>query len=150
LLQGILFSNQDYLYLNGEITWLEVFVVLDLTTDPTVPVKRGEWENQYVHDERVLNDTLWACNIYTTTISVIDATNKDSLRLVTSWTTGNTPMPHNCAITNDRKYLLATYEILNPVGRLKVWNIENLNLLWFLPGSAGGILNVTTLKFMIV
>ncbi|MGH2575061.1 MAG: T9SS type A sorting domain-containing protein, partial [Ignavibacteria bacterium] len=70
---------------------------------------------------------LWACNIYQGTITVIDATNKDSLRTVTSWTNGSGPSPHNCAITDDRRYILVTDEILNPVGRLKVWNIENLN-----------------------
>jgi choice-of-anchor B domain-containing protein len=120
-------QSGPYLYLNGGNYLVGGVVVLDLTTDPTLPVKRGQWETQYVHDERVLNDTLWACNIYTGTISVIDANNKDSLRLVTNWMNGTGPMPHNCAITNDRRYLFATDEILNPVGRLKIWNIENIN-----------------------
>ena len=120
-------QSGPYLYVNGGSYMAGGVFVLDLTADPEHPVKRGQWESQYVHDERVLNDTLWAANIYTGTISVIDATNKDSLRLVTSWQNGSGPMPHNCAITNDRKYLFATDEILNPVGRLKIWNIENLN-----------------------
>jgi choice-of-anchor B domain-containing protein len=120
-------QSGPFLYVNGGSYSLGGVFVLDLNDDPVHPVKRGQWELQYVHDERVLNDTLWACNIYTGTISVIDATNKDSLRLVTSWVNGAGPMPHNCAITNDRKYLFATDEILNPVGRLKIWNIENIH-----------------------
>jgi hypothetical protein len=36
-------------------------------------------------------------------------------------------MPHNCALTTDRRFLFTTDEILNPVGRLKVWNVENLS-----------------------
>lgn len=118
-------QSGPYLYLNGGNYSSMGVVVLDIT-NPEQPVKRGEWQGQYVHDERVLNDTLWACNIYTGKISVIDAVNKDSLRFITSWTNGSGPMPHNCAITNDRKYLFATDEILNPVGRLKIWNIENI------------------------
>ncbi len=118
-------QSGPYLFLNGgNYSNMGVFV-LDIT-NPTQPLKRGEWEAQYVHDERIVNDTLYACNIYVGTITVIDATNKDSLRTITSWTNGAGPMPHNCALTDDRKYLFATDEILNPVGRLKVWNIENI------------------------
>jgi len=118
-------QSGPYLYLNGGNYSSMGVVVLDIT-NPESPVKRGEWETQYVHDERVLNDTLWACNIYVGTITVIDATNKDSLRTITSWTNGAGPMPHNCAITRDRRFLFATDEILSPVGHLKIWNIENV------------------------
>ena len=119
-------QSGPYLYLNGGNYLVGGVVVLDIT-NPTQPVKRGQWEVQYVHDERVLNDTLWACNIYTGKISVINATNKDSLKLITNWTNGSGPMPHNCALTNDRRFLFVTDEILIPaVGRLKVWNIQNI------------------------
>lgn len=114
-----------YLFLNGGNYSTEGVVVLDIT-NPTAPVKRGEWEIQYVHDERIVNDTLWACNIYVGTITVIDARNKDSLKTITSFNNGPGPMPHNCAITADRKYLFTTDEILNPVGRLKVWNVQDI------------------------
>jgi len=119
-------QSGTFLFLNGGNYSTEGIVVLDIT-NPVLPVKRGEWELKYIHDERILNDTLWACSIYDGTINVIDARNKDSLRLITSWTNGSGPMPHNCALTSDRRYLFTTDEILNPVGRLKIWDVQNLN-----------------------
>ncbi len=121
-------QSGPYLYVNGGNYQVGGVFVLDLSTNPQVPVRRGKWETQYVHDERILNDTLWGCNIYVGTLSVIDARNKDSLKLITNWMNGVNPMPHNCAITNDRRYLLATDEILtDPVGKLKIWNIEDIH-----------------------
>lgn len=141
-------QSGPYLYVNGGNYLNEGVFVLDLSSDPTNPVKRGQWEFQYVHDDYILNDTIWACNIYTGTISVISATNKDSLYLIKNWPNGSGPAPHNCAISYDRKYLLTTDEILNPVGRLKVWNIEDLNNVqqvatwWPVGGDSSNVHNV--------
>jgi hypothetical protein len=103
--------------------------ILDLSSNPEAPVKRGEWETYYVHDCRVLNDTIWACNIYDPpgTISVISAMNKNSLQTVTSWVNNPNPFPHNCAITNDRRYIFTTDETSSPNGKLKVWDISTLS-----------------------
>lgn len=103
--------------------------ILDLT-NPVVPVKRGQWSTRYVHDCRVLNDTIWACNISDQKVSVITATNKDNLQEVTNWNNLPNPSPHNCAITDDRKYILVTDENQTP-GKLKVWNIEDLSNITF-------------------
>ena len=132
-------QSGPYLYLNGGNYMMGGVVVIDIT-NPTQPVKRGEWETMYVHDERVINDTLWASNIYVRTFSLIDATNKDSLRLITSFDAGTGSMPHNSALTDDRKYLFTTDEILNPVGRLKIWNVQNIHNpvyvnTWYPPGG---------------
>lgn len=118
-----------YLYINGGDYASFGTFVLDLTSDPVHPVKRGEWEFQVVHDCRVINDTIWACNIYNPpgTISVIDARNKDSLKTITQWENLPQPGPHNIAISNDRGYAFVADEIAGNPRLLKIWDIHNLS-----------------------
>ncbi len=40
--------------------------VLDLTSNPELPVVRGGWGTKYLHDTRILRDTIWGANIYAT------------------------------------------------------------------------------------
>lgn len=123
-------SAGPYLYLNGANSGFGQGVTcLDLTSTPETPVKRGAWNTQYVHDCRVVNDTIWASNIYNPpgTVSVINAINKDNLTLITNWVNNPNPFPHNSALTGDHHYLLTTDETTSPPGKLKVWNIQNLN-----------------------
>lgn len=120
-----------YIYMNsGDYKSNGVFV-LDLTADPVHPVKRGEWEEAAVHDSRIINDTIWAANIYDPpgTISVISAVNKDSLRTIASWRNEPHPGPHNIAFTKDRKFALVADEINGSVQNprlLKIWNVSNI------------------------
>lgn len=123
--------SQDgpYLYLNGSnSSFGPGTVVFDLTADPTNPVVRGKWNTRYVHDCRVLRDTIFAMNINSGDgqITVINAANKDSLKTVTQWLNLPNPSPHNCAFSKDRKYLFATDEVGAIPRLLKVWNIQDL------------------------
>ncbi len=122
-------QSGPYLYMNGGNYGVGGVFILDLTSNPELPVKRGEWESEYVHDCRVRNDTIWACNIYNPpgTITVISAANKNSLQTVASWVNNPNPFPHNCAVTDDRRYILTTDETSVPNGKLKVWDISNLS-----------------------
>jgi len=127
--------SQDgpYLYLHGcNSSFGQGVTVVDLT-NPTSPVKRGGWNTQYVHDSRVRNDTIYACNIYDPpgTISVINAANKDNLTTITSWVNNPNPFPHNAALTAGRTYIYTTDETSSPNGKLKVWNISNLSNVTF-------------------
>ncbi len=119
-----------YLYLNGgnAATSVGGVAVIDVS-DPENPVKMGQWADEYVHDCRVLDDTIWAANIYVGKMSIINASNKSSLQFVRSWQAfpQATISTHNCAITTDRKYILTTNEIENPVGKLFVWNKQDLS-----------------------
>lgn len=130
-------QSGPYLYINGGNVTQGMsnsggVTVLDLT-NPVVPVKRGSWGQQYVHDSRIVNDTIYACNIYdapqgTGSIYVISATNKDNLTNVSSWVNNPVPGPHNIALTGDRRYAFTTDEIPNTSPRvLKVWDIQNLS-----------------------
>lgn len=122
-------ESGPYLYLNGGNYGVGGVFILDLTVNPESPLKRGEWETYYVHDCRVRNDTIWACNINNPpgTISVIRATDRNNLSTITSWVNNPNPFPHNCDLTTDRRYILTTDETSSPVGRLKVWDITNLS-----------------------
>ncbi|KXK56686.1 MAG: Peptidase S8 and S53, subtilisin, kexin, sedolisin [Chlorobi bacterium OLB5] len=126
-------QSGPYLYLQGGNNTLGGtdqggITILDIT-NPTAPVKRGQWSNFYVHDARILNDTIYACNIYDPpgTISVISAANKDNLTNIASWVNNPNPFPHNCAIPNDRRFIYTTDETSSPPGKLKVWDKSNLN-----------------------
>ncbi|MGH2574124.1 MAG: choice-of-anchor B family protein [Ignavibacteria bacterium] len=142
-------QSGPYLYLNGGNYGMGGVVVLDLTQNPEAPVKRGEWETRYVHDCRVRQDTIWACNISSGQVTVINATNKDNLQTVTQWTNLPSPnAPHNCEITQDRRYILVTDEVFGGTpGKLKVWNIENLSNItyvtsWGVPNTTSTVHNV--------
>jgi choice-of-anchor B domain-containing protein len=129
-------QSGPYLYLNGgNVTFggsnQGGLTVLDIT-NPVNPVKRGSWSQQYVHDARIIDDTIYACNIYnspqgTASIYVINAGNKDNLTNVTSWVNGQNPFPHNCALTTDKRYIYTTDETSSPNGKLKIWDRQNLN-----------------------
>lgn len=126
-------QSGPYLYLHGGNVTLGGSDAGGLTivdvTNPEAPVKRGSWSDEYVHDSRVIDDTIYACNIYDPpgTVSVISAVNKDALSNVTSWVNNPNPFPHNCALTTDKKYIFTTDETSSPNGKLKVWNIQDLN-----------------------
>jgi choice-of-anchor B domain-containing protein len=125
-------QSGPYIYLNGGNNTMGGadpggVTVLDVT-NPTSPVRRGSWSTYYVHDCRIVNDTIYAANIYNPpgTISVINAINKDNLVTVASWQNNPNPFPHNCALANDRRFIYTTDETSSPNGKLKVWNKSNL------------------------
>jgi len=127
-------QDGPYLYLNGGNVSpggnnVGGVTAIDLTVNPEAPVKRGSWSSEYIHDCRVRNDTMYACNIYDPpgTISVINVANKDNLTLITNWVNNPNPFPHNCALLPGRTYILTTDETQTPNGKLKVWNISDLN-----------------------
>ncbi|CAN5565419.1 hypothetical protein BH10BAC5_BH10BAC5_19970 [soil metagenome] len=124
-----------YLLLNGcnsSFVTSGGVVILDCI-DPENPVLRGKGfaaiggnTNGYIHDCRVINDTLYACNINQGYVTFYDVTNKDSLKAFKSFQTNPNPFTHNSAVTNNRKYLFTTDETSSPPGKLKVWNIQNI------------------------
>jgi len=125
-------QSGPYLYLNGangNFVGNGGIAILDLSVDPETPVVRGKWTGEYVHDSRILNDTIWASNVYSGKTTIINAQNKNSLTTIRSFQSypQSVVSTHNCAITTDRKYLLTTNEIDSPPGKLFVWNIQDIN-----------------------
>jgi len=132
-------QDGPYLYLNGgNVTTgmpdIGGTKILDLTSNPELPVVRGGWGTYYVHDCRVRNDTMYVCNIYDPpgTITVVNVANKDNPTTIASWVNSPNPFPHNCALVpNGRSYIFTTDETSTPNGKLKVWNISNLSNVTF-------------------
>lgn len=126
-------QSGHYLYLNGGNSAQNGGVTVVDVIDPENPVKLGQWTTLYVHDCRVLNDTIWASNIYTGQTSIINALNKTSLNLVRTWRSYPTSevSTHNCAFSEDRNYLFTTNEISSPNGKLNVWDIRDLSNILF-------------------
>jgi choice-of-anchor B domain-containing protein len=121
--------GKPYLYIcAGDYNIGGVFI-LDLSVDAIHPVKLGEWETAVVHDCRIINDTIFACNIYNPpgTISVIDAADKNNLTTITSWQNLPDPGPHNIALSGDKRFAYITDEIGGNPRLLKIWNITDLN-----------------------
>ncbi|MBK8551008.1 MAG: choice-of-anchor B family protein [Ignavibacteria bacterium] len=133
-------QSGHYLYLNGGNATANGGVTVVDVQDPENPVKLGQWGTLYVHDCRVLNDTIWASNIYTGETSIINATNKSTLEFVRTWRSFPTSevSTHNSAFSPDRNYLYTTNEISTPNGKLNVWNIEDINNITFIRVDAYG------------
>ncbi|MBX7044795.1 MAG: choice-of-anchor B family protein [Ignavibacteria bacterium] len=111
-----------YLYCNGGNYNNGGVFILDLT-DPVNPVKRGQWGTRYVHDCQVKNDTIFAACINDGYVAILDAKNKDSIKLIYQFTYPN-PVTHNAWVTEDRKYLVTTDE--EGGNHAKIWNIQNI------------------------
>lgn len=129
-------QSGPYIYLNGGNSSLEGGIaVLDLSVNPELPVLRGKWNEMYVHDSRIINDTIWACNIDDGKVSIIDARNKDSLRTIRNWTNSPFPnAPHNIALSENRNFAFVTDEVFSfsDPGKLKVWDVSDLGNITYL------------------
>jgi choice-of-anchor B domain-containing protein len=115
-------NDGRYLYCNGGAYNNGGVFILDLL-DPENPVKRGQWGTRYVHDCHVRNDTIYAANIYEGILSVLDATNKDSIKFINSWTYPGA-VTHNAWTTKNGDYLITTDE--GGSNHAKVWDISNI------------------------
>ncbi len=124
-------QSGHYLYLNGGNSAANGGITILDVIDPVNPVKLGQWTTSYVHDCRVVNDTIYAANIEDGEVSIISATNKNAPSTVRIFSNLPGSGPHNTALTDNRKRLFVTDEIGTAPFRLKVWNIEDLNNITF-------------------
>lgn len=127
-------QSGNFIYLNGgnAATSVGGVAVVDVS-NPISPVKLGEWSTEYVHDCRVQNDTIWAANIYTGKMSIINASNKSSLQFVRNWQAypQSAVSTHNCAFPVTRDFIYTTNEVSSRAGKLNVWDIRDLNNITF-------------------
>jgi len=117
-------QSGPYLYLSGGNACANGGVQILDVTDPLNPVRRGNNTSRYVHDCRVIDDTIWATNILNQKVSVINSTDKDNVQEIRNFNTLQSS-PHNIALTDDRKYMLLTYENTDP-GKLEFWDVKDL------------------------
>ncbi len=83
--------------------------VLDIKTDPWNPRYVGNYNQKYIHDGYVENDTMYACHINSGQMSIIDFRDKAN-PITLSTVTTPTAAAHNSWLTNDHKAVLTTDE----------------------------------------
>ena len=120
-----LFQADGYLYVIGadEGTDMEI---LDLA-DPAVPVRVGGWSTEYLHDVYVRDNYAYGCGIYSSTMYIIDISDKENPVTETSWTYPGAA--HACWLSEDGDFLITGDETSG--GHVKIWDIrdfDNINM----------------------
>ena len=116
--------SQDgrFLYSNGGNYNNGGVFILDLL-DPENPVKRGQWGTRYIHDCFIKNDTIYGASIYDGYLVMLDAHNKDSIKLIREFTYPGA-VTHNAWTTEDGNFLITTDE--GGSNHAKIWNISDI------------------------
>jgi len=103
--------------------------IYDLTM-PAFPQLVGTWNGEYLHDIEVYNNKLYGAAIYSGLFYIVDVSDKTNPTTLVSYNTGGGYIStHDCAVTEDEKYLFTGDE--NTGGHVKVWDIQdygNINL----------------------
>ena len=85
-------------------------IILDIITDPMNPIEVGVYDDWYVHDGYVRNDTMYLGHIYEGTMSIVDVTdNANPVLLGTQFSP--TTFCHNVWPTDDGQYAFTTDEV---------------------------------------
>lgn len=121
--------DNGYLYVFGCQQLANGGVLIASLADPYNPTYVGQYDQNYVHDGYVRNDTLWAGEIYSGQFSVVDVTNKaNPILLATQQTPGQ--FCHNTWLSDNSKYLFTTDELNNvPLGSFDITDLNNIQLL---------------------
>ena len=112
-----------YLFGYNVVFGLTGAYMLDLNTDPMNPDFVAVYEDHYIHDAFVRNDTMWAAEIYDGRFEVLDISDKTSfLSLGYAETYG--VATHNCEPDANGNILFTTDEIFN--GYITSFDISDL------------------------
>ncbi len=112
-------------------------IMLDLTNNPNVPIELGRYNNFYLHDGMVRNDTLWGAAILDGIFLVVDVANKALPITITSQITSSF-FTHNVWSSNDGKIVFTTDEVAGAfIDAYDVSNLNNITLLDKVQSSPG-------------
>lgn len=121
--------------------------VIGSLANPAAPAYLGKFNNTYVHDGYVDNDTLWACEVYAGNLQVVDCSNKTSPSVIA---TVQTPLAftHNSWLSPDRKTVFTTDEKTKSyLTSYDVTALPTLTLLDTIKGlTAGSIVHNTHIR----
>lgn len=120
---NIYIDERGYAYIFGANRDNGGVIIYDLAT-PEEPVEIGKFEDFYVHDGYVKNNTLYLANILEGFFSVVDVTDPANPQLIT---TNQTPrnFTHNVWTSDDQNYLYSTDE--RSGAWLAAYDISDLN-----------------------
>jgi choice-of-anchor B domain-containing protein len=129
-----LYANEDgYVYIFGADRGNGGVIILDVATDPMNPVEVGEFDNWYVHDGYVENDTMYLGHIGDGFFSIVDVTDKANPQLLGTHVTPST-FTHNVwtrqggyAFTTDEVSgaFIGAYDISDPANIVEVDRIQS-------------------------
>jgi choice-of-anchor B domain-containing protein len=109
-------------------------IILDVNTNPMSPTEVGNFDNWYVHDGFVRNDTMYLAHISDGFFSLVDVSVKSNPQLIGSKTTPNL-FSHNIWPSTNGQFVfttdevsgafIAAYDISNPLNIVEVDRVQN-------------------------
>ncbi len=107
---NIFIDDNGYAYIFGANRGNQGVIILDVFTDPMNPIEVGVFDDWYVHDGFVRNDTLFSGHIYQGFFSMVDVSDKANPVLLG---TQNSPSTfcHNIWTSSDGLYAFTTDEV---------------------------------------
>ena len=103
-------DEAGYAYIFGANRGNGGVIILDVFTDPLNPIEVGVFDDWYVHDGYVQNDTMYLGHIYDGIISIVDVTNKSNPILLGTKTTPSN-FAHNIWASDDGQFVYTTDEV---------------------------------------
>ncbi len=85
-------------------------IIADLSLNPIEPTILGVFDERYIHDGYVRNDTLWAAEINDGQVDVVNVTDKSNPVVMASFHTPDN-FSHNCWLSDDGNTLYTTDEV---------------------------------------
>ncbi|MBN4071139.1 choice-of-anchor B family protein, partial [Crocinitomix catalasitica] len=115
-------DDNGYVYIFGSERDNGGVIILDVLIDPMAPIEVGVFDDWYVHDGYVLNDTGYFAHISDGFFSIVDLTDKAAPVLIS---TASSPslFTHNVWATDDNNYCFTTDEVSG--GYLGAFDISN-------------------------
>lgn len=127
-------DENGYAYIFGANRGNGGVIILDIHTDPMNPIEVGEFDNWYVHDGFVRNDTMFLAHISDGFFSLVDVSDKSNPILLGTQTTPNN-FTHNIwptsngsvAFTTDEVSgaYIASYDISDPLNMFELDRIQS-------------------------
>ena len=131
-------EDEGYLYVigsnqyesnDGQVSWgLDDLIILDLETNPAMPVKIGGWSGEYIHDVCLYGDRLYASAIYSDQVYAFDISDKTNPQVITQW--GGIPNSQACWVSDDGNTLFTASE--TSYGHILSWDVSDINNVNFL------------------
>ncbi len=135
---NIYIDSDSVAYILGSDHGVGGAIMLDLSNDPMNPSVIGIYDQEYIHDGMVRNDTLYACQINVGNFAIIDVSNPSNPQVVATHSTPSN-FTHNAWVSDDGDHLyttdevsdgyIASYDISDPS------NIQELDRIQVEPGS---------------
>lgn len=100
------------LYIFGSDYGVGGAIIASLANNPQSPEIKGIYNNYYIHDGYVRNDTLWAAEINDGQLEVLNVADPSNITAMGSVVTPSA-FTHNCWLTDDGKTIFTTDEVSN-------------------------------------